>query len=54
MAHLAPRGARLQSWSMRLADLKNDFVSRRIFANHPDILRGLLTATSADEVMTES
>ncbi|KYF80983.1 hypothetical protein BE17_28760 [Sorangium cellulosum] len=27
---------------MRFADLKNDFVFRRIFANHPDILRGLL------------
>jgi hypothetical protein len=24
------------------ADLKNDFVFRRIFATHPDILRGLL------------
>ena len=27
---------------MRFADLKNDFVFRRIFATHPDILRGLL------------
>ncbi|MBI3944323.1 MAG: Rpn family recombination-promoting nuclease/putative transposase [Armatimonadetes bacterium] len=27
---------------MVFADLKNDFVFRRIFANHPDILRGLL------------
>jgi hypothetical protein len=24
------------------ADLKNDFVFRRIFAKHPDLLRGLL------------
>jgi len=29
---------------MRFADLKNDFVFRRIFATHPDILRGLLNA----------
>ena len=27
---------------MGFADLKNDFVFRRIFATHPDILRGLL------------
>lgn len=27
---------------MVFADLKNDFVFRRIFADHPDILRGLL------------
>src|SRR5215213_6290092 len=27
---------------MAFADLKNDFVFRRIFAHHPDILRGLL------------
>jgi predicted transposase/invertase (TIGR01784 family) len=27
---------------MPFADLKNDFVFRRIFAKHPDILRGLL------------
>ena len=27
---------------MTFADLKNDFVFRRIFATHPDILRGLL------------
>jgi len=27
---------------MRFADLKNDFVFRRIFAKHPDLLRGLL------------
>src|SRR5438477_11502459 len=27
---------------MVFADLKNDFVFRRIFAKHPDILRGLL------------
>ena len=27
---------------MPFADLKNDFVFRRIFATHPDILRGLL------------
>jgi hypothetical protein len=27
---------------MLFADLKNDFVFRRIFATHPDILRGLL------------
>src|SRR5215210_5773675 len=27
---------------MTFADLKNDFVFRRIFASHPDILRGLL------------
>jgi PD-(D/E)XK nuclease family transposase len=27
---------------MAFADLKNDFVFRRIFATHPDILRGLL------------
>ena len=27
---------------MNFADLKNDFVFRRIFATHPDILRGLL------------
>src|ERR1700733_2308488 len=27
---------------MSFADLKNDFVFRRIFATHPDILRGLL------------
>ncbi len=29
-------------WDMVFADLKNDFVFRRIFAGHPDILRGLL------------
>jgi predicted transposase/invertase (TIGR01784 family) len=28
--------------AMVFADLKNDFVFRRIFATHPDILRGLL------------
>jgi predicted transposase/invertase (TIGR01784 family) len=28
--------------NMTFADLKNDFVFRRIFAKHPDILRGLL------------
>jgi predicted transposase/invertase (TIGR01784 family) len=28
--------------AMAFADLKNDFVFRRIFATHPDILRGLL------------
>jgi hypothetical protein len=27
---------------MTFADLKNDFVFRRIFAKHPDILCGLL------------
>ena len=27
---------------MAFADLRNDFVFRRIFATHPDILRGLL------------
>lgn len=27
---------------MVFADLKNDFVFRRIFAKHPNILRGLL------------
>src|SRR5262249_12420394 len=27
---------------MAFADLKNDFVFRRLFATHPDILRGLL------------
>ena len=27
---------------MAFADLTNDFVFRRIFATHPDILRGLL------------
>jgi predicted transposase/invertase (TIGR01784 family) len=27
---------------MKFADMKNDFVFRRIFATHPDILRGLL------------
>ena len=27
---------------MAFADLKNDFVFRRIFATHPEILRGLL------------
>jgi hypothetical protein len=27
---------------MAFADSKNDFVFRRIFATHPDILRGLL------------
>jgi hypothetical protein len=27
---------------MRFADLRNDFVFRRIFASHPDVLRGLL------------
>jgi hypothetical protein len=27
---------------MIFADMKNDFVFRRIFATHPDILRGLL------------
>src|SRR5580692_10033118 len=27
---------------MDFADLKNDFVFRRVFATHPDILRGLL------------
>jgi predicted transposase/invertase (TIGR01784 family) len=31
-----------QEWAMLFADLKNDFVFRRIFATHPDILRGLL------------
>src|SRR5262249_20541636 len=27
---------------MRFADLKNDYIFRRIFGKHPDILRGLL------------
>ena len=27
---------------MRFADLKNDYIFRRIFGTHPDILRGLL------------
>ena len=27
---------------MAFADLKNDFVFRRVFATHPEILRGLL------------
>ena len=27
---------------MAFADLKNDFIFRRIFGTHPDILRGLL------------
>jgi hypothetical protein len=31
-----------QMWGMAFADLKNDFVFRRIFATHPDILRSLL------------
>src|ERR1700712_4005375 len=31
---------------MAFADLKNDFVFRRIFATHPDILRGLLNDLS--------
>ncbi len=30
------------SLGMAFADLKNDFVFRRIFASHPNILRGLL------------
>ena len=29
-------------WGMMFADMKNDYVFRRIFATHPDILRGLL------------
>ncbi|NOT63531.1 MAG: Rpn family recombination-promoting nuclease/putative transposase [Acidobacteria bacterium] len=39
---------------MAFADLKNDFVFRRIFARHPDILRGLLNdlleRTGADTI----
>ena len=33
-----------QHWGVRrtFADLKNDFVFRRVFATHPDILRSLL------------
>jgi hypothetical protein len=34
--------ARVPRYRMTFADLKNDFVFRRIFAKHPDILRGLL------------
>src|SRR5207244_1447449 len=29
-------------WGMDFADLKNDYIFRRIFGTHPDILRGLL------------
>ena len=39
---------------MVFADLKNDFVFRRIFATHPDILRGLLNdllERTADETI---
>ncbi len=39
---LAPHPTPRQGWRMAFADLKNDFVFRRIFATHPDILRGLL------------
>jgi predicted transposase/invertase (TIGR01784 family) len=39
---LASRPARRYEEGMAFADLKNDFVFRRIFATHPDILRGLL------------
>lgn len=39
---LASGGALLPNLGMFFADLKNDFVFRRIFAKHPDILRGLL------------
>src|SRR5512140_1988590 len=31
-----------QGWCVAFADLKNDFVFRRIFAAHPEILRRLL------------
>ena len=39
---------------MVFADLKNDFVFRRIFATHPDILLGLLNellARTGDEAI---
>ena len=39
---LRPRAEAWQATGMVFADLKNDFVFRRIFARHPDILRGLL------------
>jgi hypothetical protein len=35
---------------MAFADLKNDFVFRRIFATHPDIARAA-TAASAEQVI---
>jgi hypothetical protein len=37
---------------MAFADLKNDFVFRRIFATHPDILRGLLNDLLEDRERT--
>ncbi len=39
---LLPGGGSGKEKAMVFADLKNDFVFRRIFATHPDILRGLL------------
>jgi hypothetical protein len=47
---------------MAFADLKNDVVFRRLFATHPDILRGLLSdmlerailAASIEEVIDEA
>jgi hypothetical protein len=40
----SPAPNRQEGGSMHFADLKNDFVFRRIFATHPDILRGLRQA----------
>src|SRR5215213_2599597 len=40
--HLASAPTLLQNRDVAFADLKNDFVFRRIFATHPDILRSLL------------
>ena len=42
MRALASVGRLRQEYGMVFADMKNDFVFRRIFATHPDILRGLL------------
>lgn len=39
---LVSRPRALQSDGVTFADLKNDFVFRRIFAKHPDVLRDLL------------
>ena len=42
MSSLATAGSSRQDARMVFADLKNDFVFRRIFGKHPEILRGLL------------
>jgi len=39
---LASRAMLGQEWGMAFADLKNDYIFRRIFATHPPILRRLL------------